>query len=102
MNKLAEFFQESNGTFSATRLAFLAWIFGVLIGWGTDTAQHEYKMAEIPQSVQVLIAVLMTGKVAQKFSEESNTGTTEIQVVEKERQLITSTSDNGVAAGQGK
>ena len=49
MNKLAEFFQESNGTFSATRLAFLAWIFGVLIGWGTDTVQHEYKMAEIPQ-----------------------------------------------------
>ena len=102
MNKLAEFFQESNGTFSATRLAFLAWIFGVLIGWRTDTAQHQYKMAEIPQSVQVLIAVLMTGKVAQKFSEEPNTSTTEVQVIEEKRQLIANTGDNSVAAGQRK
>ena len=70
MNKLAQFFQEDNGNLSATRLAFLAWIFGVLVGWGIDTAHHDYKMAEIPQSVQLLIGVLMTGKVAQKFREE--------------------------------
>lgn len=67
MNKLAKFFQETNGTFSPKRLAFLVWIFGVLIGWGFDTVHHEYKMAEIPQLGQVLIAVLMTGKVAQNL-----------------------------------
>lgn len=70
MKNLAQFFQEDNGSFSATRLAFLVWVFGALVLWGVDCFQHDRKMQEIPQSVQVLIGVLMTGKVAQKFTEE--------------------------------
>ena len=101
MNKLAEFFQEDNGSFSATRLAFLAWIFGVLIGWGIDTAQHNYKMADIPPSVQVLIGVLMTGKVAQKFREEQpNTDATKVQIVDERQRSATNPEGNNVMAQQ--
>ena len=71
MSKLAQFFQEDNGTFSATRLAFLTWVFGALIMWGVSSFQSpDRKMQEVPQSVQVLIGILMTGKVVQKFREE--------------------------------
>ncbi len=103
MDKLAEFFQEDNRRFSATRLAFLAWIFGVLVGWGIDTTQHNYKMADIPQSVQVLIAVLMTGKVAQKFSEEKpNVDTTKVQIVDGRQRSATNAEDNNVSIGSAK
>lgn len=71
-------------------MAFLAWIFGVLIGWEYDTVRHDYKMAEIPQSVQTLIAVLMTGKVVQKFHEEPSTDA-EVQI--KETKQITAKVD---------
>ncbi len=69
MPKVAQFLQDDNGNFSATRLAFLSWIFGVLVMWGVSS-YNQQKMQEIPQSVQVLIGVLMTGKVVQKFSEQ--------------------------------
>ena len=62
------FLQEDNGNFSATRLAFLLWILGVLIGWGVASARLN-KLQEIPDSVLALIGVLMTGKVTQKFAE---------------------------------
>jgi hypothetical protein len=103
MSKLAEFFQEDNGSFSATRLAFLAWIFGVLIGWGIDTVHHDYKMADIPQSVQVLIGVLMTGKVAQKFREEQpNTDTTRVQIIGETQRSATNVEGNNVMTQQGR
>jgi len=70
MNRLGEFFQDDKGIFSATRLAFLVWTFAVLIGWGVASARHN-KLEEIPSSVQVIIGVLMTGKVVQKFGEQS-------------------------------
>ena len=76
-NKFAEFFQENNGTLSATRLAFLIWAFGVLVVWGIPSIRHE-KLEPIPESVVVVIGMLMTGKVVQKFS-ESSTSTSEVQ-----------------------
>ncbi len=75
MNKLSQFFQDDNDRFSATRLAFLSWIFGVLIIWGVGSF-HDKKMQDIPSSIQVLIGVLMTGKVVQKFSEVSGSTAT--------------------------
>lgn len=83
MNRLTEFLQDPNGEFSSTRLAFLAWIFAVLVGWGVDTVKHDYKLAEIPESVQVLIGVLMTGKVVQRFGEKPDSNTAELKVTRK-------------------
>ncbi|HEY9909784.1 MAG TPA: hypothetical protein V6D18_19505 [Thermosynechococcaceae cyanobacterium] len=83
MNKLTEFLQDPNGEFSSTRLAFLAWIFAVLIGWGVDTARHDYKMAQIPESVQVLIGVLMSGKVVQRFGEKPISDSAELEITQK-------------------
>lgn len=85
MNRLSEFFQEANGTLSATRLAFLAWVFVVLTIWGIDSFRSQ-KMENIPESVQVLIGVLMTGKVAQKFGEKPKPDTDEVRVVERQTQ----------------
>lgn len=63
------FLREDNGNFSATRLGFLSWVLGVLLIWG-GASVHDKKLAEVPQSVQILIGVLMAGKVTQKFTEE--------------------------------
>lgn len=70
MSKLSQFFQENNGNYSATRLAFLAWIFGALIIWSIGSFRDK-EMQPIPESVTILVGVLMSGKVAQKFQEES-------------------------------
>ena len=80
MNKLTEFFKESNGTFSATRLAFLTWAFGVLIVWGVPSVRHG-KLEPIPESVVVVIGMLMTGKVVQKVNEPSYTSTSKAQAI---------------------
>jgi hypothetical protein len=68
MNKLSEFLQDEDGSLSATRLAFLTWVFGALTTWVVSSYNHQ-KMQEIPQSVQVMIGILMTGKAVQKFGE---------------------------------
>ncbi|MBJ7296004.1 MAG: hypothetical protein JHC73_06695 [Dolichospermum sp.] len=70
-DKFWEFFQESNtnNNFSATRLAFLAWIFSVLIVWVVQSFRHD-QIEQIPDSVIVIIGTLMTGKVVQKFGEK--------------------------------
>lgn len=67
--KLLEFLQEDNGGFSASRLAFLLWICGALIAW-LVTSITSYSLQEIPDSVVMIIGILMTGKVTQKFGEE--------------------------------
>jgi len=70
-DKFWEFFQESNtnNNFSATRLAFLAWIFSVLIVWVVQSFRHD-QIEQIPDSVIVIIGTLMTVKVVQKFGEK--------------------------------
>ncbi|GAB4385127.1 MAG: hypothetical protein Kow00121_49680 [Elainellaceae cyanobacterium] len=97
MNKLAQFLQEDNGNFSSTRLAFLAWVFGTLIIWCNGSFQ-EGKMQEIPQSIQVLIGIFMTGKVTQKFREEQpmpGSSQTESLIVSPSR-IPESSQDPGV------
>ncbi|MBW4483790.1 MAG: hypothetical protein KME14_14710 [Tildeniella torsiva UHER 1998/13D] len=98
MKNLGQFFQEDNGQYSATRLAFLAWIFGILIVWGSGSF-HDKKMQEIPSSIQILIGVLMTGKVAQKISESSSPETSDKPQEAKPDKLTSSKSnENGTVS----
>ena len=69
MGRISQFLQEDNGNFSATRLAMLSWVVGVLASWAYLSISLR-KMQDIPQSVVTIIGILVTGKVAQKFSEE--------------------------------
>jgi hypothetical protein len=95
MKNIGQFFQEGNGQYSATRLAFLAWIFGILIVWGSGSF-HDKKMQEIPSSIQILIGVLMTGKVAQKVSEVSDTDSgSNPQMIQADKSTISNSTQNG-------
>ncbi len=71
MNKLLEFLQEDNGGFSSTRLAFLLWVFGVLVVWIiASVTSQPMTLARIDPSVTTVLGILMTGKVVQKFGEK--------------------------------
>lgn len=67
--KILEFLQEDSGDFSASRLAFLLWIVGVLVVW-LITSVKSGSLNEIPDSVATVMGILMTGKVVQKFGEK--------------------------------
>lgn len=67
--KFMEFFHEADASLSATRLALLLWIFGVLGVW-MFTSLKAGHLEDIPESVSTIIGVLMTGKVVQKFGEK--------------------------------
>lgn len=67
--KIHEFLQEDNGGFSSSRLAFLLWALGVLIVWIVISVKSA-GLQEIPDSVAMVLGILMTGKVAQKFGEK--------------------------------
>jgi hypothetical protein len=69
MNRLPEFLQEDDGGFSATRLAFLLWVGGVLIVWIIDSLSSK-TLERIDPTVTTIIGILMTGKVVQKFGEK--------------------------------
>ncbi|MDH4027858.1 MAG: hypothetical protein OEU95_03375 [Nitrospirota bacterium] len=64
-----EFLQENNGSFSSNRLGFLLWIIGVLVVWIMESIKCG-ELQHIPDSVQVIIGTLMTGKVIQKHFEK--------------------------------
>jgi hypothetical protein len=102
MNKFGQFLQEANGQYSATRLSFLAWVFGVLIVWSSGSFYNK-KMLEVPSSVEIIIGILMTGKVAQKFKEETST-TTSLDVPNIENGIKSNIElpVNGVATTSGK
>lgn len=68
--KILEFLQDDNGGFSATRLAFLLWVLGLLTIWLIASAKAGSLQA-IPESVITLLGILMGGKVVQKFGEAS-------------------------------
>ncbi len=69
--KLQQFLQEDNGRFSATRLAFLFWSIGVLVVWITISL-YQHTLSDLPQSIYLIIGMLMSGKVIQKFGESKN------------------------------
>jgi hypothetical protein len=64
-----QFFQESNGRLSSTRLAFLLWAIGVLVTWMSNSLTTG-ELHPIPESIIALMGILMTGKVVQKTVEE--------------------------------
>ena len=78
MTKLAEFFQDGKGTFSATRLGFLLWVISTLVVWIVGSINvinnphpHPLTFPGIPDQVVYIIGALMTGKVWQSFSENA-------------------------------
>jgi hypothetical protein len=70
--KLYELFQEDNGNLSSTRLAFLLWTVGVLVVWSISSLRCTTGLAELPESIWIIIGLLMSGKVVQKFGEKPN------------------------------
>ncbi len=72
MNRLVEFVQETDGSYSATRLGFVAWTLGVLVAWVATSIDHR-SLQPIPESVATILGVLMTGKVVQRAVERPAT-----------------------------
>jgi hypothetical protein len=71
MLKFLQFFQERGGSLSSNRLVYVIWMLGMLIVWG-NLSFKENKMAEIPESNLLVIALLLTGKVLQKNIETTD------------------------------
>ncbi len=82
MMNLRELFQGPDGESSSTRFAFLLWVIWVLIIWSVASLRllSENKLVEkliegklvlpaIPESVIIILGILMTGKVVQRFVE---------------------------------
>jgi len=94
MNAL-QFLQEDDGKFSATRLALLLWIVGLLVVWTIGSIHNvssEGELLEIPFSVITLVGIFVTGKTVQKFGEEkmnssSSSDTTTITTAKQARSL---------------
>ena len=72
---ISQFFKDGNGAFSATRLAFLAWSFGVLVAWIYVSWQKQ-ALQGLDSSLLTVLGILMTGKVAQSFSPNDGTAAT--------------------------
>lgn len=71
MSRLGEFFQEANGSFSSSRLAFLLWAIGTLVVW-ILTSVKAGALQPIPESALMILGMLMTGKVVQKWAEPAS------------------------------
>jgi hypothetical protein len=69
MGSIAGFVQETDGSYSATRLGFLAWVLGVLGAWLAASLAKQ-SLQPVPESVAAILGVLMTGKVVQRFGEK--------------------------------
>jgi len=62
-----QFFQDGSGSFSATRLVFVIWGFGVCLTW-IALCIHKGSLLNLPDNVITALAILMSGKVVQSFS----------------------------------
>lgn len=70
MKKSLQFFKDDNGELSSTRLAFLAWAIGVLVVWIISSLTTG-SLQKIDDSIGIILGILMSGKVVQKFAEKS-------------------------------
>lgn len=70
MKSLIPVFTDAAGQLSSTRLAFLAWTVGVMVVWGYQSVKVGQLVA-VPESVTMILGILMTGKVTQRFGEKS-------------------------------
>jgi hypothetical protein len=67
-NRLLELIEEENGRLSSSRVSYLAVIFGVLGGWIT-LSMKAGQLLDIPLGLGTFVAVVITGKVVQRFGE---------------------------------
>lgn len=67
-----EFFEDNSGGLSASRLNLLIWSVGTFVIWAI-TSVKMVTLASIPESVIVMLGVVTTGKVVQRFGEKSET-----------------------------
>lgn len=72
--RLSEFLEDNSGGFSATRLAFLLWVIGLLVMWMMSSAKTG-TLTDIPDTI-TLLGILMGGKAVQRFGERGETATT--------------------------
>ena len=72
---VGEFFQDNDGNYSATRLAFLIWSIGVLAVW-SFVSLRSGELKGLPPDIATVLGVLMTGKVVQKFAENAQDNAT--------------------------
>lgn len=71
--KVSELFKEDNGKLSATRLALLLWTTGVLVLIIVVAIKDIEHLDKLPyDSLITIMAMLMGGKVIQKYGEEKN------------------------------
>ena len=67
---LRQFLQDKKTKeFSATRLAFLLWVIGVLAVW-VYASIHAMQLQAVPESVVTILGLLATGKVVQRYAEQ--------------------------------
>ena len=67
MKRLGEFFTDGN-FYSMTRLMLFLWGGGVLVNWSFVCFKTKV-LAPIPESIVTIIAIFISGKVVQSFSE---------------------------------
>ena len=68
--KILEFLSEDNNHLSSTRLIMYIWCIGIFIIWAISTAKNNWQMQEINDSLQIIIGLVLSGKVIQKFNEQ--------------------------------
>ena len=67
---MANFLQDNRGNNSSMRLGFILWVVGVLVSW-VSVVVATGKLPAIPESVVGVLALFLTGKVAQTHVEEN-------------------------------
>jgi hypothetical protein len=67
--KLNEFFQENNEKFSLTRLILFVWVFCILGVWAYVAIKTK-TVPPLDSSMITMVAILLTGKIAQKYVEK--------------------------------
>ncbi len=70
---LGQFFQDTDGKLSATRLVMILWVIGTFCIWSYISIKSA-SLVELPSSVVEILGILLTGKVVQKFSENAPDG----------------------------
>jgi len=70
VDALGQFFQDSDGKLSATRLVMILWVIGTFLIWSYISIKS-VALVQLPSSVVDILGILLTGKVVQKFGETS-------------------------------
>ena len=80
-SKYFGFLQGPDGIYSSNRLAFLTWTLGLFLVWAVLSFRTG-TLQPIPESVAMVLGILMTGKVVQVFGERNPSASTPSDPVE--------------------